>query len=248
MPDEIARHAAQVPGQVAQVAMAGALRRMHHRGLRAKRDPAPRTPQADAQIDILVIKEVFLVEAAQRRIVHRREQHEHAGHPVGVEGRVVPAVAIAAVGQAQQLGEQAQQAGKAPRAVLDRAIRARHRRGAQGGAFPQAAEQRRKGIPVEAHIRIQDAVIRRVGVREGRIVVGAEALRRRVAQHDGAAGQRGRNHRLLLGHVDRQDHARHFRTAGQVAQQRIDHAAVAVADDGHRNQGRPPAAGSTASR
>ena len=164
-------------------APAAAARIMNHLGARLIDNALACGTQAPAQIDVLVIEEISLVESAHGAEALALEQHEHARDPVRFDGAPVDGV-IGSAGFTQQLSEQGRDGGETARTVLEPAVRIAHQRtGYRARVSRQRLQQRGKRVGGEADIGIANAEVGCAATAEGRVVIGAEALRLRV-HHD----------------------------------------------------------------
>lgn len=110
--------------------------------------------QARAYIDILVIKEIALVESVQPLEECARKQQEHPARPVGIDRFFADRI-IAAPATAEHFAQYPERTGEAPRIVFDPTVPAQHeRRCDSGGPVLETCAQRRERIVAETDVRV----------------------------------------------------------------------------------------------
>jgi len=201
--------------------------RVHHAHRRAHQAQA-RQAKAQAQVHILAIHEITLVEAAHPA-PHRQGKHKARRiHPIDAR---LPAAEHAPAPQRQRRGQRAFTVLHPPIVIeLQRVGRAHTRRARQ----PRQTDKRLGGQP---HVRIEHADEGLIGTLQRPVVVGAKALRPGIAPHL----QRKRPRRVgidrveLARRIERQHHARDHarRAARQIGQQGPHGRAMSVAHHRH---------------
>jgi hypothetical protein len=224
-----------MPAEVTPVATARAPGKVGHARLGDEQDLEAERAQAPAQIHVLVVEVVAVVEAAHFGERLGAQAHEHPRNPIGRERRGSHAV-VEPVGSAERLAEERRERRKPARTVLRRAVGGEdERRGERDARLAQSREQRRERIGIEPQVGIHHAEERRPRLAERGVVIRAKALRYIVAQYAQAETSRSCG-RERFGQVERQqDLRRHLQMRSEVGEQVGNERAVTMADDGKRD-------------
>ena len=208
---------------------------VHGAGRRIDDDVPAEPPQPGAEIDVLVVEKVGFVESACRSESLPPEYDKHAGNPVRRKD-TLRRIVVRRPGRRKELAQKGQGGGESAGVVFYPSFRAYNQRRDSTRFRPlEIAQELRKGVAGQADVGIENAEILPAGMREGRIVVGAESLPLCVGQH--LEGERVllRGDGPRLGYVEGEDDfERHFRAAGQILQQTRNQGALTMTDDRNR--------------
>ena len=200
---------------------------VHHAGVGHLGEAPASQAEPAADVHVLDVQEVAFVEAADLVVGATVEQKEHAGQPVGVVA-VVDGVQFLA----DQLARGVQLAGGVGQLAFGAVDPGGHQTPLRCAG--QVLQQGREGVGVEPQVRVHHAEVGRAAVREGGVVIAAEALGGLVADHNQADVAHVQGGQIAFRDVGGVDDFRHVR--GAQAQDVFQHAqgdvALAVADDG----------------
>lgn len=209
-----------MPGQIARIAVTFAAGIVHGAGRGVDEDIPAELPQPGAQVYVLVVEKVGFVESACRGESLPPEYDEHAGNPVRRKD-TLRGVVVRRTGRRKEFAQKGQEGGESAGVVLDPSFRAYNQRRDSTRFRPlEIAQELREWVADKADVGIENAEVLPAGMREGRIVVGAESFSLCIGQH--LEGERvllrgdGPRLRYIEGE---DDFERHFRAACQILQQ-----------------------------
>lgn len=189
-------------------------------GRRIDEDVPAESPQPGAQVYVLVVEKVGFVESACRGESLPPEYDEHAGNPVRRKD-TLRGIVVSRTGRRKELAQKGQEGGESAGVVFDPAFRAYNQRRDSTRFRPlEIAQELREWVADKADVGIENAEELPIGIREGRVMVGAESLPLCVGQH--LEGERVllRGDGPRLRYVEGEDDfERHFRAACQIVQQ-----------------------------
>lgn len=192
-------------------------------------------PKPCAQVYVLIVEEVCLVESSYRGESLPPEYDKHAGNPVRRKDTLC-SIVVRHSSWRNKLAQKGQGCGESAGVVLNSSFRAYNQRRDSTHFRPlEIAQELREGVAGKADVGIENAEVLPLGVRKGRVMVGAESLPLRVGQHLEGKWV------LLMGdcprlrYVDgKDDFEWYFRAASQVLQQTRNQGALTMTDYGNR--------------
>jgi len=216
--------------------MALATRVMNYRRHWIDPDLETHCAQAGANVDVLIIQKITLVEATHSPERFRLEQHEHTRNPIRLE-RLGRHWIVESGGNAKRLAEKSRQGRKAPRIVLNAPFRVNDAGGYYADVrVSQSGQQPRERVLPKPHVGIQHAEVCAFGGAKCCVMIGRESLGSGILAYRKFERFSRCPRRNRFAHVLRKDNFQWHRvTSGQISQQLLNQLTVAMAHERYRD-------------